>query len=333
MPTKASFKQHCIVALKMQSVQPMTTLTLINWARDLFCHHHTLETHGTCSRTSRILLPWCASTRRLTSSSLKPVTLNGSRSSENFSLARLPQIVQIWCLEYSHSSGRLLQITFTKMSEAVAYMYTIEFQKQGLPHMHMLIFLAHLFKLLTPNDINSAISVKWPDPVTQPQLFDTVRKCMVHGPCGAMNWSAPCMVDGKCSKGFLKPYQPFMVLSKDGYPKYAQPNDGHTYEVKGHLLDNHWIVPHNPWSLSQFDCHINTECAVSFASVKYINKYVHKGPDCATMEVHDEWDEIKQFTDACYVSAPEGVWRMLENPLHKQEPNIVRLQVHPLGQH
>ena len=89
------------------------------------------------------------------------------------------------------------------------------------------------------------------------------------------------------------------------------------------MLDNHWIVPHNPQSLSQFDCHINTECAVSFASVKYINKYVHKGPDCATMEVCDERDEIKRFTNARYVSAPEGVWRILENLLHKQELNIV----------
>ena len=87
--------------------------------------------------------------------------------------------------------------------------------------MHMLVFLAHPYKLLTPNDIDTAISTKWPDPITEPQLFETVRKCMVHGPCRAMNYAALCMVDGKCSKGFPKPYQPFTVMSEDGYPKYA----------------------------------------------------------------------------------------------------------------
>jgi len=43
--------------------------------------------------------------------------------------------------------------------QAVAYMYTIEFQKRGLPHtVHILIFLKEPHKLLTPDDIDSCIS-------------------------------------------------------------------------------------------------------------------------------------------------------------------------------
>ncbi|KAG2049161.1 hypothetical protein BDR06DRAFT_984537 [Suillus hirtellus] len=41
--------------------------------------------------------------------------------------------------------------------QTVAYIYTIEFQKQGLPHMHMLIFLEQSDKLLTPIDIDMTI--------------------------------------------------------------------------------------------------------------------------------------------------------------------------------
>lgn len=77
--------------------------------------------------------------------------------------------------------------------KAVAYVYTIEFQKRGLPHMHILIFLAEECKINTPEAVDSCISAEWPDPDTQPKLFETVKRCMVHGPCGALNPTAPCM--------------------------------------------------------------------------------------------------------------------------------------------
>ncbi|THU87594.1 hypothetical protein K435DRAFT_577156, partial [Dendrothele bispora CBS 962.96] len=58
--------------------------------------------------------------------------------------------------------------------KAVAYVYTIEFQKRGLPHVHLLIILRHPFKLLTTDDVDSCISAQWTDPETQPLLFRTV---------------------------------------------------------------------------------------------------------------------------------------------------------------
>lgn len=43
--------------------------------------------------------------------------------------------------------------------ECAAYVYTIEFQKRGLPHMHMFIFLAREFKLLNPEVCKIIISI------------------------------------------------------------------------------------------------------------------------------------------------------------------------------
>ena len=40
---------------------------------------------------------------------------------------------------------------------AVAYVYTIKFQKCGLPHIHILIFLKEPYKLHTANAIDSCI--------------------------------------------------------------------------------------------------------------------------------------------------------------------------------
>lgn len=72
-------------------------------------------------------------------------------------------------------------------------------------------------------------------------------------------------------------------MDNNSYPKYQRRDDGRQYEVRGHMVGNQWIVPYNRQLSAKFDCHINIECAVLFASVKYINKYVHKGGDHTTL--------------------------------------------------
>lgn len=124
------------------------------------------------------------------------------------------------------------------LGRTVAYVYTIEFQKRGLPHIHLLIFLDGPFKLTTPEAVDSCIRVYWPDPETEPQLFHTVSSCMVHGPCGDLNLWSPCMENGQCTKGFPKPFQPETNMDGNGYPLYYRPNDNRAYIVKGHHVDN-----------------------------------------------------------------------------------------------
>ena len=150
----------------------------------------------------------------------------------------------------------------------VAHVYVIEFQKHGLPHMHLLIFLKKEYKLLTPKIINAIISAQWPDPHRQHHLFDAVKKYMVHSPCGPLNKDAPCMKDGKCIHGYPKPFQEHTIISHNGYPHYHRPNDGRAYEVRGFFLDNRWIVPNNSFCTSWMDCHINVKCALYYGSMK-----------------------------------------------------------------
>jgi hypothetical protein len=70
---------------------------------------------------------------------------------------------------------------------AVGYIHTIEFQKRGLPHMHLLLFLSSPWKVTHPPDVDSIVRAYWPNPVTEPHLFNVVKSCMVHRPCGAAN--------------------------------------------------------------------------------------------------------------------------------------------------
>jgi len=163
--------------------------------------------------------------------------------------------------------------------KAVAYVYTIEFQKHGLPHAHILVFLNDGEKILTSADIDSTIWAYWPDPNTKPMLFKTVKRCMVHN-CG--DW---CLENGKCTKCFPKAFQPYTSIDGEGYPLYYRPDSGQEYEVNGVMVDNRWIVPYNPYLSAKFDCHINVESLVSFSTLKYVHKYIHKGSDRATLEV------------------------------------------------
>ena len=161
----------------------------------------------------------------------------------------------------------------------VAYVYTIEFQKRGLPHMHILIFLKDEDKILTPGDIDTVVWARWPNPDTEPKLFETVKKCMVH------SCNDRCLESGKCKKHFPKHFQSHTRIDNEGYPQYCRPDDGHSYNINGRSVDNRWIVPYNPYLSAKFDCHINVECLVSFATLKYVNKYIHKGSDRATLQV------------------------------------------------
>lgn len=216
--------------------------------------------------------------------------------------------------------------------EAVAHVYTIEFQKRGLPHMHLLIFLSNSHKLRTPDDIDSCIWAHWPDEHMHPLLFETVKKCMVHGPCGALNPNSPCMENGKCTKRYPKAFQDLTSMDEEGYPLYRRPADGRSFEVRGNSVDNRWIVPYCPYLSARYDCHINVECAVSFGTLKYVNKYIYKGHDRTTLEIN-QTDEIKLYLDARYVSAIEATWRIYHLPLHSRNPSVVRLQIHLPGQH
>jgi len=217
--------------------------------------------------------------------------------------------------------------------KVVAHVYTIEFQKRGLPHAHILIFLNPNDKPYDPVAIDSIISAQIPDPEVDPLLYQTITTCMMHGPCGPGHSESPCMVNGKCSKGYPKEFCEQTSFVENGYPQYARPNNGRTYtNSKGFVLDNRWVVPYNPYLSAKYNCHINCEICASIKACKYIHKYIYKGHDLATVQV-GEVDEIKEFIDSRYIGPVEACWRIMEFAMHQEKPSVYCLPVHEENKH
>ena len=143
-------------------------------------------------------------------------------------------------------------------------------------------------KLKEPDDIDRIISAEIPDKVKFPKLYALVKRFMVHGPCGALNPNAPCMENGKCTKGFPQSFQPQTIIDGDGFPKYKRPNDGRQFQVGTFWADNRYIVPFDPYLSAKYNCHINLGCAATLGSIGYVIKYMEKGPDHATLETADK---------------------------------------------
>jgi hypothetical protein len=223
----------------------------------------------------------------------------------------------------------------------VSAVYTIEFQKRGLPHAHICLFLKEASKLPTIEHVDRFVSAEIPDKNLDPELFSLVSDFMMHGPCGREYPNCPCMLDGKCSKKFPKKFSPASTLDSNGYPVYRRRESGIFVEKGTATLDNRHVVPYNAKILRRYQAHINVEWCNQAASIKYLFKYINKGPDMAKVAfVEDngegeevmQRDEIKKHFDCRFLSACEASWRIFKNEVHYRYPPVIRLPFHLPGE-
>ena len=218
------------------------------------------------------------------------------------------------------------------LGKHIAHLAVVEWQKRGLPHVHILLIVADQDDLRTSEDVDKAISAELPlDPNEQglsneekmqrQELEKIVTTNMIHGPCGTLNPSAPCMKDNKCTKGFPKPFLAHTVVdSNTTYATYRRrcPADGgRTIQLVRRnttfTADNSFIVPYSPCLSLRYNCHINVEKCCSVLGAKYVFKYTTKGPDRAMVsaELEDQdggRDEIENYKDMRCVGSSEAFW-------------------------
>ncbi|UYV71174.1 hypothetical protein LAZ67_8002034 [Cordylochernes scorpioides] len=131
--------------------------------------------------------------------------------------------------------ARIFQLNVTKLIDLITkgdvfgkpqcWCYTFEWQKRGLPHAHILLWLKEKIR---PNQINSIICAEIPNEEVDASLFRTVTKNMIHGPCGHGYPNPGCMERGRSQKKYQRLLLAETQTDRDGYPLYRRrrPEEG-----------------------------------------------------------------------------------------------------------
>ncbi|GJZ61535.1 DNA helicase [Tanacetum coccineum] len=225
----------------------------------------------------------------------------------------------------------------------LAVLYTVEFQKRGLPHCHTLVWVHEAARIHRDEDIDSYISAELPSADVDPECHRIVSELMIHGPCGLACPSAPCMQNvTECKKHFPKEYCNRTYTDKEGFVHYRRRDTAVTILKHDIQLDNRFVVPYNKDLLTTFYAHINVEYCGWTMLIKYLFKYISKGTDRIVARIsrnqttaHESInrprvvvDEIKNYLDSRYISPHEACWRMLEFNIHHREPAVQILSIH-----
>ena len=150
------------------------------------------------------------------------------------------------------------------------------------------------------------------------------------------------MVNDKCTKHFPKKFYEETTIDEEGFPIYRRRNDGKTIVKNGITLDNRYVVPYNVDLLVKYQSHLNVEWCNRSRSIKYLFKYINKGPDRVTIVLQENLpgtdndkqqlsivvDETKAYLDCRYISVSEACWRIFEFSIQFRNPLVERLNFH-----
>ncbi|GJY86345.1 DNA helicase [Tanacetum coccineum] len=196
------------------------------------------------------------------------------------------------------------------------FLYTIEFQKRGLPHCHSLLWIDAASRVQQDVDVDKYVCAELPDPTTDTNAFAIISELMIHGPCGYANPNATCMKDGSsCNRNFPKPYCDKTYIDKDGFVHYRRKDTEIQTQRQNIWLDNRYVVPYNRTLCMRYYAHINVEYCGWTMLIKYLFKYISKGTDRVIANVTRplpdapstsnapaiQIDEIKNYVEARYI--------------------------------
>nr|XP_025636459.2 uncharacterized protein LOC112730605 [Arachis hypogaea] len=146
----------------------------------------------------------------------------------------------------------------------------------------------------------------------EPHLHDAVLKHMIHGPCGTLDQSLPCMKNGQCKYNYPKEFTAETRRGDDSYPQYRRRFDTPVPISQNVTVDNRWYQ----------------EYKVSLQILLQGSR-----PNCNGIHNGSNVDEVQQFVDARWIAAPEACWRIFKFNLYRMYPSVERLQIHLPNQH
>ena len=222
------------------------------------------------------------------------------------------------------------------VGELLSNVYAIEYQFQGLPHAHNVVWLKENSKLAV-GAIDSLICAKLPDPDLDPELYEIVVSQYIHGPCS----QRLCMVAGpdgvfRCKHKYPKERCEQTYVDARGFVHYARPDDGRVHHFRNAAGDitrtvtNRDVIPFCAVLARKYKMHINVEACTSSRVVKYLFKYCFKGNDKATLDF--EADQIKEFLEMRSICPAEALAGFFQYETTYNSNQVNHLHIHLPGE-
>ena len=230
---------------------------------------------------------------------------------------------------------RLFQILKMKMGTMTYMTSSIEFQKRGLPHCHIIlqvgqtVFSDRQFNLfyqfhpeLPVHEIDRLIKAELPR--NDQTLRVKIKKFMTHNPNHLTREISRCRKGNKCIYGFPHPITSQTTVKDDGRVLYK-----HSTE------EDRWIALHIPELIDELHCLIFINVIFTVSIFTYLYKYLYKGPDHTSFHIPCQHgqpvDEIKDYINGRYLSAHEAMWHILGFHVTSKTPLVTSLPVHLPG--
>ncbi len=234
----------------------------------------------------------------------------------------------------------LLQNLKTQYDQYLNIIWTIEYQKHNLSHIHILLFLhrennflewVHMNELICAELLNLNIDLN-------ESLRCIIESQLTYNSCDVWNFSASCMKDNLkdfervCEKRFSKLYQIEIMIQLNDYSLYRKCQNDHIWmkhvNDRDVYLNNTWVMLYNSYLTHKYSAHINVEICKSIQIIKYIYKYMYKEKDQTIMKLKNNLNEITCHLNDHYISLNQTVWNLFEFCSHIENSFIMHLIMH-----
>ena len=183
-------------------------------------------------------------------------------------VADIPSIV---CRVFHQKAAVLVQYLMHHFGKVLYMVRVVEFQKRGLPHLHLIMKMEPELPFANIDDI---ISAELPTEESDPALrklvssFNTHRKTHLDSP------NSRCYKKGKCQYNFPHPVTLNTTIDEFGRVQYRRRKD-----------EDAWIVSYMPSLTRLMQCHIHVDVCFTVNVFMYLYKYLFKGPDQARYSI------------------------------------------------
>uniref|UniRef100_A0A914N3R4 Helitron helicase-like domain-containing protein n=1 Tax=Meloidogyne incognita TaxID=6306 RepID=A0A914N3R4_MELIC len=252
------------------------------------------------------------------------------------------------CRIYTDKMKKLHNLLDKKhiFGKILGYAESMEFQKRiGGPHLHRVFTIdreataeniENLIWAHIPPEPNASDKSDWANFLRK--VRELLPKFQLH------DCSDHCRgTNGRCMKGFPKPYSRQTILHDDKPAEYKRPSPkdgGEILKITRDSIeieyDNRHVVPYNPLIMVMFQSHHNLEfCYGQSDNLKYALKYPFKGPSFSYIKCADSnkisIDEPAQYAKMLYRSPSEAYCRIQGNRYAYLSHTVIPLSIHLPG--